>query len=175
MSLSGLFSISILNSSLSQFFCNLFFSLMRNLCTAVLNLRNEGFKTFERYRIYSLISRPAYKSNGKNKWQKLSKISKKNLLDLHETMRVYCPNKEKSNFWNTILWLVRISRIHKIMSKIRQKFLDLYASIYGNSGWSFDGLGSCRFGVPEKKGNFQKHPKYSFQFCSHPVFFMRMI
>ncbi len=79
------------------------------------------------YRIYSSVSRPAYKSN----WKKFAQILPKlEFLKTSEPLwyRLRWTNMTK----NIILCIIfndpRISRISKILFKIRPKFLDLYAS-----------------------------------------------
>jgi hypothetical protein len=53
---------------------------------------------------------------------------KKKLPDLNETMRVYCPNEEKKVISRLIFYDPRISRIHKIMSKICPKFVQNFST-----------------------------------------------
>jgi hypothetical protein len=57
-------------------------------------------------------------------------------------------NKEKVN-WHVLIYDPRISRIKKILSNISSKFLDLYASIYGNQNFFYIFLQSVEFtGLP---------------------------
>jgi hypothetical protein len=76
------------------------------------------------YRIYSRISRPAYKSNWK-KYHAKSVQNYKNILCVKSII-------SKNTNFETTFYDPHISRIDKILPKFCPKFLNLYASIYGN-------------------------------------------
>ncbi len=94
------------------------------------------------YRIYSRISRPRISRMEKISEKNCSKLKKKTLGDLNETMRVYCPNKEKKVISRTQFYDPRISRIYKIMSKICPKFVQNFSTYT----WVYTvfGLWECR-------------------------------